>query len=115
LGVGFANGALAADYPVWAAPVYQAPVAVAPSWTGFYLGFNAGWGWTGNGDTKFKFSGAPDAPPHTETKSSPVFGGQFGYNYQTGSWVWGVEADVDGSHIQANHTAILPAIGTVSQ
>jgi outer membrane immunogenic protein len=112
MGVGLANGALASDLPVWAAPVYQAPVAIAPTWTGFYLGFNAGWGWTGKGDTKFKFSGAIDSLPHTETMSSPVIGGQFGYNWQTGSWVWGIEADVDGSHLQANHTAMVPTIGT---
>ena len=33
MGVGFAHGALAADLPVRAAPVYQAPVVVAPTWT----------------------------------------------------------------------------------
>jgi outer membrane immunogenic protein len=112
LSVGFANGALAADYPVWAAPVYQAPVAVAPSWTGFYLGFNAGWGWTGSGDTAIKFGGARDVVPFTQTKSSPVVGGQLAYNWQTGSWVWGIEGDVDGSQIQANHSVAPPLVGT---
>jgi outer membrane immunogenic protein len=28
-----------------------------------------------------------------------VFGGQLGYNWQTGNWVWGVEGDFDGSNI----------------
>ena len=28
-----------------------------------------------------------------------MFGGQLGYNWQTGSWVWGVEGDFDGSNI----------------
>jgi hypothetical protein len=36
MGVGFAHRALAADLPVRAAPVYQAPVVVAPTWTGLY-------------------------------------------------------------------------------
>jgi outer membrane immunogenic protein len=112
LGVGFANGALAADYPTWAAPVYQAPVAIAPSWTGFYLGFNAGWGWTGSGDTAIKFGGARDVIPFTQTKSSPLVGGQLAYNWQTGSWVWGIEGDVDGSQVQANHSVAPPLVGT---
>jgi integrase len=41
MGVGFAHGALAADLPVRAAPVYQAPVAVAPTWTRLYVGASA--------------------------------------------------------------------------
>jgi hypothetical protein len=37
-----------ADLPVRAAPVYQAPVAVAPTWTGLYVGANTGWGSSGS-------------------------------------------------------------------
>ena len=36
--------ALAADMPVKAPP--PAPPVAAPSWTGFYIGGNVGWGWT---------------------------------------------------------------------
>src|SRR5262249_52211301 len=75
LGVGCAHNALAADYPMVAPPVYQAPVAFAPTWTGLYIGFNAGWGWAGTDEGKFLFKGTGfasfEAKPFTETISSP--------------------------------------------
>src|SRR5262249_53297303 len=101
------------ELPVYgAAPVYQAPVAVAPTWTGIYLGFNAGWGWPNSDEGRFAFTGIAvlDVRPSAVTFSSPVFGGQFGYNLQTGSWVWGVETDVDGAHMRAEKTVTIPAI-----
>ena len=33
------------------------------------------------------------------TATGAVFGGQLGYNWQTGNWVWGVEGDFDGTNI----------------
>ena len=56
MGVGFAHGALAADLPVRAAPVYQAPVVVAPTWTGLYVGANGGWGWASNFNASSTFT-----------------------------------------------------------
>jgi outer membrane immunogenic protein len=109
------NGARAAEIPVWAPPVYQAPIAIVPTWTGIYLGLNAGWGWTGSNDSKFRFAGPfgiLDVKPFNQVISSPVFGGQLGYNYQTGSWVWGVEGDVDGSNMRINRSATVPGLGT---
>ena len=37
---------------------------------------------------------------------------RLGYNYQTGSWVWGIEGDVDGANIQANQNVVLPIGGS---
>jgi len=110
LSVGLVEGARAAELPIWAPPVYQAPTAVPYSWTGFYLGFNAGWGWTGVGDSEFVFRtpGRIDVHPVTVTHGSPVFGGQFGYNYQAGNWVFGIEGTVDGADFQHNRTATIP-------
>src|SRR5262249_18263813 len=115
LGIGFAHGALAADLPVRAAPAYVAPVAVAPTWTGLYLGFNGGWGWTNSNNSNLTFTGA--VPPFTvgtgnNNANSPVFGGQLGYNYQTGNWVWGIEGDIDGANIRATQAGLLPAVGS---
>ena len=43
-----------------------------------------------------------------------VFGGaQVGYNYQTGSWVYGLEADIQASDMSASYTRILPMSGTL--
>jgi len=112
LGVAFAQTARAADYPVFAAPVYQAPVVVAPTWTGLYLGVNAGWGWVTSDEGKMRFVGpaAPlDVRPTLVEVSSQVFGGQLGYNLQTGNWVWGIEVDVDGANMRTNRTVTIPA------
>jgi outer membrane immunogenic protein len=127
MGVAFTQSALGADLGVRPAPVYAPPpVAVAPTWTGVYLGFNGGWGWTNNNNSNNSLTFAPSATnpggfvPFTVTGGSnsgnnngngPVFGGQLGYNYQAGSWVFGVEGDVDGANIRKSQAgAIAPGL-----
>ena len=117
VGVGFTHGALAADLGVRPAPAYVAPVVVAPTWTGVYLGFNGGWGWTNSNNNTLTLSptvaGAfPSITAGSVNRNadSPVFGGQLGYNYQAGNWVFGVEGDVDGANIRnAQGGAFAPA------
>src|SRR5436190_12344754 len=76
------------------APVFKAPPAVAPvaAWEGFYIGVHGGAAWQQGQNT---FTGYYIAPPVTTTSTSGVAGGQIGYNWQRGSYVFGVE--VDGS------------------
>ncbi len=73
---------------------YKAPAYVAPAfanWTGFYLGLNAGYGF-GKSDWDF---------PAVSLKPDGFLGGvTLGYNFQTGLWVWGLEADVDYSDMK---------------
>jgi outer membrane immunogenic protein len=101
---GFAGAAAAADLPVRSAP--PAPyIAAVPvfTWTGFYVGVNAGYGWQGsNDDSIFVPTGTfPTAPATSGTLSFGqddgdgfVGGGQIGYNYQIGSFVVGLETDL---------------------
>ena len=81
----------AADIP---RPVYKGmhPVVAYYNWTGFYVGVNAGYGW-GNS----AWSAAPTA---SNKPKGWLAGGTLGYNYQTGSIVWGLEGDFDWSNVK---------------
>jgi outer membrane immunogenic protein len=106
------GAASAADLP--ARPYTKAPVMVDPAynWTGFYAGANAGYGW---GDPAVSYSpndvlaaividpgvGGTPIPSARHNSSGALGGGQIGYNWQIDrSWLWGLEADIDGSNIR---------------
>jgi outer membrane immunogenic protein len=87
--LGLATGAMAADLPSRRAP---APIIAAVpvfTWTGFYVGVNAGYGWNANdsitvGGVRFDL----------DDEGGFVGGAQAGYNYQIGSFVVGLEGDI---------------------
>ena len=66
------------------------------NWTGFYAGINAGYGW-----------GTSDWDLSSRSKRAQGFlvGGTLGYNYQTGSFVWGIEGDIAWSDVKGSSTA----------
>ncbi len=102
---GFAGAASAADLPVRSAP--PAPiVAAAPifTWTGFYVGVNAGYGWS-NDD--FDAIDAADV----DDDGGFVGGAQVGYNYQIGSFVVGLEGDIQYADFGADGTFDLDGDG----
>jgi outer membrane immunogenic protein len=83
--------ALAADMALKAPP----PPAPAYSWTGFYMGLNLGYSF-GNERTNWTVAGVPVGT--TSAKMDGILGGgQAGYNWQSGSWVLGIEADIQGT------------------
>ncbi len=89
--------ASAADLPAREAP--PAPIiAAAPifTWTGFYGGVNAGWGWRSDDDESVVLGGAVPGTLFFENGDDGGFvgGAQIGYNYQIGSFVVGLEADI---------------------
>ncbi|GLK86214.1 outer membrane protein [Ancylobacter defluvii] len=89
-----ASPALAADlatqYPVKAA-VVAVPVF---TWTGFYIGANLGYTWSdGSGGSSIDGYGVGS---WSGSSNGFTYGGQLGYNYQVDSWVFGVEADIQG-------------------
>jgi outer membrane immunogenic protein len=102
------TAASAADLtPTYKAPLYKAPPAVVPSWTGFYVGANGGYGW-GRWDSNSLAAIFPDG---VTTNADPNVSGWFGgvtagYNWQTSpQWVVGVEGDFDWSGEKASDSA----------
>jgi outer membrane immunogenic protein len=88
--------AIAADLPAKTYTKAPPPV-IAPvyNWTGFYVGVNGGWGNTHKCVDDAGFVGAPLAVPVRDNcgdASGGLVGGQIGYNWQAGSWVFGIEA-----------------------
>ncbi len=95
ISMGLASHAMAADLPA-RAPIYKsAPVYVPEfTWTGWYVGVNAGYGWS-SGDGNITLGGATGS--YSASGNGFLGGGQLGYNWQAGSFVYGLEADFQGS------------------
>ncbi len=70
------------------APAYYAP---AYNWTGLYAGLNGGYAW---GSSDWSALGLS-----TNTNGG-LFGGQLGYNWQFGQFVYGLEGDIDWADLR---------------
>ncbi len=89
------TGAAAADLgPVYKAPP-PAPVAAVFDWTGFYIGVNLGYGWG-------RVEGSTDGLSGSQDLNGVIGGGQIGYNWQAGNWVFGLEVDGQGTDQKAS-------------
>ena len=122
-----AQGASAADLPLPS----KEPMVIPPpvySWTGFYIGgnFGAGFGTTeatlniGPPNTIINALAGPGVPPITVnvpvvSQSSNGFlgGGQLGYNWQMGTFVFGVEGDFDAAGLQGTAPCVIVFACTV--
>jgi outer membrane immunogenic protein len=128
LSVGISAAASAADLPRPApAPVYtKAPVAAPFSWTGCYVGGNAGYA-SGKSQTSYTQGGAyiGGNPPgdiafadalgsSTINTNGFTGGGQIGCNWQTSSFVFGIEGDANYLHLRGSSaaTGVLPTLGS---
>jgi outer membrane immunogenic protein len=95
--------------PASAADLAARPYTKAPAmnpavydWSGFYIGANGGWGsshkcWT---DTIFGADGCHDATGGTA-------GGQLGYRWQTGTWVFGLEGQGNWADFKGRSLSVL--------
>jgi outer membrane immunogenic protein len=97
-----------------AAKAFAPPPPPAPTWTGFYLGLNGGFGGDRN---KYPFTVGPVSGSSTLNSSGFFGGAQAGYNWQFApAWVAGVEADIDDADIQGmastNVAGASSSIGT---
>ena len=89
------------------------------TWTGFYVGLNAGAVWSmGSRSTSLYTPASPrflaTYYPGNLGNSNTGFigGGQAGYNWQTGAFVLGVETDFDGTTLSKtfNYTSVPPLL-----
>jgi outer membrane immunogenic protein len=116
--LGFLIATMLAPATAYAAdlgPATPEPIdAVLPfSWTGFYAGVNAGYGFGGNDRAGVHLDNVFLGDVGTLENSGFLGGVQAGYNYQTGSFVFGLEADFQGSAIE--DTASRTALGITAR
>jgi outer membrane immunogenic protein len=116
----------AADMAVKARPMAEP----AYSWTGFYIGANAGGAWSpSNGSSDFgplfpPFAILPPVTPvftvipgqlatlgATGNSSGFIGGGQIGYNWQVQRFVLGVEADAVGTDLHGSSASASRSFG----
>jgi len=103
---------MAADLPARAYTKAPAYVAAVYDWTGFYIGANGGYG---SSRKCWDYSGTPTArlavniADGCHDATGAVAGGQIGYNWQTGAWVFGVEAQGDWADLKGSNIANVPA------
>ena len=94
---GVAGAANAADMYSPAGGLKDTPYVAAPTWTGFYIGANVGGVWANMQTTDVDGWYAPQGSQWGNQATGVIGGGQVGYNYQTGAFVFGVEADFGGT------------------
>jgi outer membrane immunogenic protein len=99
----------AADMPAKAP--YVPPPPALYNWTGCYFGGHLGGGWArtkfSNTQNTTAFGDLALGEGFSSTEGAFIGGGQLGCNYQTGSWVFGIEGTIAGSTFKddvANNT-----------
>jgi len=111
--LGMAAPASAADLA--ARPYAKAPppmVAAIYDWSGFYIGANGGWGQSRNCWDFVPVAGAI-IPDGCRNQSGGIVGGQLGYRWQTGQFVFGVEGQGDWADLNSSHVSLInPAFTT---
>jgi outer membrane immunogenic protein len=101
--------AMAADLAARTYSKAPAYVAAIYDWSGFYIGANGGyatsrknWNLAGFGD-----EGSHDA-------DGGIAGGQIGYRWQTGTWVFGLEAQGDWADLRGSNASVIPAFAGIT-
>jgi outer membrane immunogenic protein len=101
-----------------------APVVVDP-WAGWYAGVNIG-GSFGKARDTTSFGAPPVLFASTSSNLNGVIGGgQLGYNWRSNNWLFGLEADIQGSSERGTATttalggdcsviAVAPCVGSLS-
>ena len=96
-----------------ARPYTKAPPALVEvyNWTGFYIGGNVGYSWGRSRDTSTLTDTAGTVLFTSIDRSDlngVVGGGQIGHNWQVQNWVWGLEADIQGTDEHGSRAFTCP-------
>lgn len=107
---------MAADLPsTKGAPIYTPPPPVF-SWTGFYIGAQAGYEWgRTHADTYADFIGGGPIFTQGHSDQGVVGGIHLGYNWQVSQFVLGFEGDVNGSGYSGSNTLLGGFVHTHSR
>ena len=99
--LGMAAPASAADLRARPAPPPPPMVAAIYDWSGFYIGANGGWGQSRN---CVDFGIFPDG---CRERSGGLAGGQLGYRWQAGTWVFGLEGQGDWADLSNTRVSVF--------
>ena len=83
-------------------------IAAVYDWSGFYIGANGGWGWSRKCwdiDTARRRVRRCNEGCHDATGGT--VGGQIGYRWQSGAWVFGLEAQGNWADFNGSNVSLL--------
>src|SRR6478609_3273115 len=102
---------LALAAPASAADLYTKapppPIAAVYDWSGFYVGANGGWGSSHKCWDFVTPAGAFVTAEGCHDATGGVAGGQIGYRWQTGTWVFGLEGQGNWADLKGSNTSLL--------
>ena len=106
IALGATAPAVAADLA--ARPYTKAPAMIAAvyDWSGFYIGANGGWG-SSRKCWDFLPAAGGVAPEGCHDATGGTIGGQVGYRWQAGTWVFGVEAQGNWADFKGNNVSVF--------
>src|SRR5216684_6030486 len=105
----FALAAPASAADMAPAPYSKAPpqmIAVVYDWSGFYIGLNGGWGSSRKCWDNY-VAGVLVASEGCHNATGGVAGGQIGYRWQAGAFVFGLEAQGDWADLRGRNVSVL--------
>jgi len=104
-----ALAAPAAGADLAARPYTKAPpmIAAVYDWSGFYIGANGGWGSSHNSWDFTTPGGVFVGSEGSHDATGGVAGGQIGYRWQSGTWVFGLEAQGDWADLKGSNQSLL--------
>jgi outer membrane immunogenic protein len=91
-------------------------IAAVYDWSGFYIGANGGWGSSRKCWDNVTPAGVFVGNEGCHDATGGVAGGQLGYRWQAGAWVFGVEGQGDWADLRGrNISQLAPAVNNESR